>query len=106
MTESMTLAGVQAELRPWQEHNFPGSSPWEPLVGVAEEVGELSHAFLKRHQRIRLNEDHDAKIRDALGDVLIYLCDFANREGVDLDEVLAETWAHVRQRDWRPSEVS
>lgn len=100
----MLLSEVQTELLPWQQHNFPDSEPWEPLVGIAEEVGELSHSFLKRHQNIRMNEDHNAKIEDALGDILIYVCDFANRQGVDLDKVLAETWAAVSQRDWRPTQ--
>lgn len=96
----MTLAEVQAAVRPWQERNFPDRQPWEPLLGVVEEVGEAAHSFLKRHQRIRLNEDHAAKLRDALGDALVYLCDFANGEGVDLEEVLAEVWAEVGSRDW------
>jgi NTP pyrophosphatase (non-canonical NTP hydrolase) len=102
----MKLSQVQVELRPWQEHNFPGRPAWQPLLGIGEELGELNHSFLKREQQIRMNEDHDAKLRDALGDILIYMCDFANAEGLDLDAILAETWQEVVQkRDWRPVRV-
>lgn len=96
-----TLITVQTELRPWQEHNFPGRQPWEPLLGLVEEVGELSHSYLKRHQRIRIEEDHDARIKDAVADILVYLCDFCNAEKIDLQKTLRETWEKVRQRDWQ-----
>lgn len=99
----MSLSDVQRELKPWQAHNFPDRPQWQPLLGISEEVGELHHAFLKRAQDIRNNEDHAAKIRDALGDIMIFMCDFANGEGINLDDVLTETWEQVRQRDWRPN---
>ena len=99
----MKLSDVQQQLGPWQEHNFPGREAWEPLLGIAEELGELNHSFLKRHQQIRLEENHNAKIQDALGDILIYMCDFANAEGLNLDQILEDTWVGVvKKRDWRP----
>lgn len=94
------LRRVQVELRTWQEHNFPGRDAWEPLVGMQEELGELSHAFLKRHQGIRTGEDHESAILDALSDLLIYACDFANAEEINLASALEETWEEVRKRDW------
>jgi NTP pyrophosphatase (non-canonical NTP hydrolase) len=94
------LQKVQTELRPWQEHNFPSRPAWQPVMGLAEEVGELSHAFLKREQRCRLNENHDDAIWDALGDILVYACDVANAEGLDLAAVLDEVWLRVSKRDW------
>lgn len=99
-----TLNELQQELRPWQEHNFPGRAAWEPVMGVAEEAGELSHAFLKRHQTIRGSaEAHEAEIRDAIGDIIVYLADVSNAMGFDLQACLDETWATVRERDWRPA---
>ena len=38
----MKLSDVQQQLGPWQEHNFPGREAWEPLLGIAEELGELN----------------------------------------------------------------
>ena len=71
-----------------------------PVMGLAEEAGEACHACLKREQGIRCNEDHTAALHDALADVIIYACDVANAEGVDLAGLLAATWGKVRQRDW------
>lgn len=99
-----SLRGIQAEQVEWVAHNFGGDRPaWHPLLGVQEEVGELAHAYLKRTQGIRVNENHDAAIRDAVADIVIYLLDFCTAEGIDLQSVLAETWAQVRGRDWKQS---
>lgn len=100
-----TLAELQNELKPWQEHNFPGRAGWEPVMGVAEEAGELSHAFLKRHQKIR-GEKHDEEMQDAIGDIIVYLADVCNAEGFNLQQCLDDTWRQVRQRDWRPEASS
>jgi len=97
-----SLRGIQQEQVEWVAHNFGTDRPaWHPLLGVQEEVGELSHAFLKRAQGIRVNEDHDAAIKDAVADIVIYLLDFCTAEGIDLQSVLAETWAQVKARDWK-----
>lgn len=91
---------IQHEVKDWADKNFPGFQPWEPILGLQEELGELSHSFLKKHQKIRLNEDHDAKMRDAVGDIAIFLLNFCNAMGYDFDEILAATWNEVKQRDW------
>ena len=103
-TVGITLIGLQLDLQKWVAHNFPGREPWEPLVGMQEELGELSHAFLKRHQNIRNNEDHNANIEDAVGDILIYLADFCNGQGIWLQDAIDEVWLKVRKRDWRLGE--
>ena len=97
----LDLTRLQEELAPWVEHNFPGRPAWQPLLGLAEEVGELSHHFLKREQSIRSAEDHAAEIRDAVGDIIVFLADFANAESLSLQSCLEEVWAKVRQRDWQ-----
>jgi NTP pyrophosphatase (non-canonical NTP hydrolase) len=98
----ITLKRLQAEIAPWEKHNFGDRPAWHPLLGVLEELGELSHAFLKRAQGIRgTPEKHAADIRDACADLIIFLCDFATTEGIDLDNAVTETWARVKQRDWK-----
>jgi len=107
--ESDTLSRIQEEQRAWVLHNFGNREAWQSLLGVQEEVGELAHAFLKRHQGIRgTYEKHTADIRDAVADIIIFLMDFASAEGIDVREALDETWQKVRQRDWRvnPSDAS
>lgn len=51
-----------------------------PLLGIGEEIGELTSAV--RHWE---GQDYDDdEVRDALGDIGVYLCDFASREGFQL----------------------
>jgi NTP pyrophosphatase (non-canonical NTP hydrolase) len=87
----------------WQKRNFGGKhgSGYRPLLGVVEEVGELSHAHLKSEQGIRNNEDHEANKKDAVADIIIYLSDYCTGQGIDLEKTLKETWDQVLKRDWK-----
>ena len=81
--------------------NFGAQPSYRPLLGAVEELGELTHAHLKGEQGIRHTpEAITAKKKDALADIIIYLCDYASREGLDLHEALNDAWAEVRLRDW------
>lgn len=97
----LDLAGVQAEVGRWSRKNFDDGDRILKFIGIVEEVGELGHALLKEAQGIRKNEDHAAAKRDAVGDMLIYLCDYCELEGLSIAQCLEETWSHVRTRDWR-----
>ena len=76
------LEQIQKEQPEWVQHNFGDRPSWQPLLGAGEEIGELYHAFLKRAQNIRLSENHNENIKDALADIIIYLCDFSSSEGI------------------------
>lgn len=95
------LSRVQRRIREWARYNFPDKPSWQPLLGVAEEVGELCHAHLKNAQGIRgTPEEWTAKKMDAIGDVLIYLMDYANKEGLDVEECLNMALNEISSRDW------
>lgn len=96
-----SLTEIQAEMKPWVLHNFGDRPAWQPLLGAVEEVGELSHAFLKKSQGIRVNEDHDEAMKDAVADTVIYLMDFCNVQGYSLHQLVHETWEKVGKRDWK-----
>lgn len=98
----VNLREYQEAVRQWSQHNFGDQPSWKPLLGIGEEVGELNHAYLKREQGIR-QESHGAfeRIRDAVGDIMIYLLDFCSREGIDAEIALAYVWQEVSQRDWK-----
>lgn len=102
----MTFAQLQSEVAPWVAHNFGSQPAWKPLLGVQEEVGELAHAYLKLAQGIRTNEDHDAKAKDAVGDIIIFLCDFCTQSGYDLEALVTSCWDQVKQRDWKKNSVT
>lgn len=94
------LKRIQTEHKRWADINFGNIPTWQPLLGAVEELGELAHAHLKQVQGIRTNEDHEAKAKDAVGDVVIYLIDYCNRRGFDFETIVRETWDHVRRRNW------
>ena len=121
----MDLSQLQAEVQRWALRNFPTTTSVQPLLGVGEEVGELAepisddprlgglivllgrmhHAFLKREQGIRTNEDHNADIKDAVGDIVIYLAHFCALEGISLDDCVNRAWDEVKKRDWRHEKI-
>lgn len=61
----------------WVAKNFPDPhipDPGESVLGCIEELGELCHHWLKKAQNIRgSQEEHDAEMKDAVGDLTIYL---------------------------------
>ena len=104
--EVSTLRFVQEASNTWRHNNFDPATitPELQLLGAVEEIGELSHAILKNKQGIRGFDNLDdfiEAVADALGDTLIFLCGVASELGLDLDAVLAHTWAGVAQRNWK-----
>lgn len=83
-----SVSEIQRALWDWQHRNFPqysdnNSNLYEDLkFGVIEEMGELFHAVLKRKQGIRgTKAEHDAAIRDAIGDMLVYTSQLMSNNG-------------------------
>jgi NTP pyrophosphatase (non-canonical NTP hydrolase) len=98
----INLDRLQSEVNEWASRNFGTSrDPKDPVLGVAEETGELCHAILKMSQRIRgTKQEHEGEAIDAIGDIIIYLADTCNLYGWSLQSCLEATWAHVKKRDW------
>lgn len=97
----MRLSELQEESRKWLAHNFPNQVKHQALLGVVEEVGELSHAFLKSEQGIRgTKEEHLDAMVDAIGDITIYLASFCNTNGINFEAAVILAWGAVSQRDW------
>lgn len=98
----MNLKQLQTEVGAWSRRNFPNNQPHHPLLGVSEETGELCHAHLKMEQGIRgTKEEHQAAKEDAVGDIIIYLADYCERNGIDFDKSVDLTWGQVKARDWK-----
>lgn len=103
----MTLNELQNAVKAWSSRNFPTAEPFEPLLGIGEETGELMHHWLKRKQNIRGSYDeHTAQIEDAVGDVTVYLADFCWRNGLDYQKCVDEVWAKVSKRDWQANRIN
>jgi NTP pyrophosphatase (non-canonical NTP hydrolase) len=99
---ALLLSEIQAEHAVWAQRNFGTRPAHQPLLGAVEEIGELAHAHLKAEQGIRgTEEEHRAAKKDAVADVIIFLMDYCNIEGFDMQELLGDTWDEVKQRDWK-----
>lgn len=102
--EPRSLRQYQDAVAAWQRQRFPEESQDDcipPLLGLMEELGELARAVLKQRQNIRMTrEEWEAKGQDAVGDILIFLLGFCNRRGWNLEEILRQTWAEVRKREY------
>lgn len=117
--KDMTFRQLQDEHRVWADRNFPDNKPHSPLLGVAEELGELAevviltsvvgrlaHSHLKSEQGIRGNkEQHASKAKDAIGDMIIFLSNYCTRNGYDMQEIIETAWSEVKQRDWNKNPV-
>jgi NTP pyrophosphatase (non-canonical NTP hydrolase) len=85
----------------WLAHNFPGQPSHEPLLGLVEEVGELSHAHLKMNQGIRGTiESLQKEKEDAVGDIFIYLISYCCANEISLRNSIEDAWSTVQSRDW------
>lgn len=100
-TQIKSVQELQDEIKNWSLNNFGNQPSYRPLLGIGEEVGELNHAFLKTEQGIRTDENHREKMKDALGDIFIYMCDFAARENIDLFTEIVRAWDKVKARNWK-----
>lgn len=97
----MHLYELQREHKEWQQREFPDQEPFDAVLGVVEEVGELAHSVLKAKQGIRGTElEHKAKEMDSIGDIVIFLASHCNVRGLDLNECVMMAWAQVKERRW------
>lgn len=94
---------MQEQHQEWVGKNFPMSigKPWDALLGIVEEVGELAHAELKLKQGIRGTQDELVdECRDAIGDLFVYMMSYCNAREWDMQQIVELTWDKVRRRDW------
>ena len=82
-------------------HGVITNSSHHALIGAAEELGELSHAFLKFQQCIRGYDrsKFNREAEDAIGDTIIYLASFCNTFGLDLQDCVKKAWREVKERE-------
>jgi len=74
-TTVFTLGLLQREHEPWRLHNFGDQPAHQPLLGIIEELGELSDA--------KTLDD----IKDGLADTVVFMAHFSTVFGYDLDEI-------------------
>lgn len=89
------------EVGEWITHNFGPSEVRDQVLVVAEEVGELCRALVKREQGIRgSHAEWSAALRKEASDVVIALLAVAYIEGFDLPAEVERVWREVSSRDF------
>jgi NTP pyrophosphatase (non-canonical NTP hydrolase) len=100
--DNLNFRDLQQQSAEWRGENFPKYTGEEQLLGVMEEVGELTHAHRCAARGIRGSaEKHRIDKEDAVGDILVYLAGYCEAEGIDMQAAVEYTWAKVRNRDWK-----
>lgn len=101
MKNKFSLRKIQEEQGEWADSNFPFNPQYAGILGVSEEAGELSHHYLKYVQGIRgTDEEHFEGMKDAIGDITIYLLDVCNRFDWDYQSIIQFVWDGVKKRNW------
>jgi hypothetical protein len=79
------LDELKRDVGQWSEENFGVEQPHTyPLLGVAEEYGELITSVLKQLQGIDDSDKYEDRVgreaeMDAVGDIMVYLSDVCSR---------------------------
>jgi|GEM_PF-2210560 len=96
------LATLQTEHAAWLIDRFGHHGDRLPdmtFAGIVEEVGELARHHLKREQKTHGSEaEHDAGARDAIGDIVVFLCGYCTSRGWNISEIVEAVWADVKTR--------
>jgi NTP pyrophosphatase (non-canonical NTP hydrolase) len=93
----------QKEFAEWQQRNFGKPDVSDMIHGMCEEVGEMSHWYLKGKQRIRGANEQIAneKIADAFGDTVVFGIQAMTAIGLDAEQVLQKVFTEVLARNWK-----
>lgn len=102
------LRALQKDVGKWSAEQFGEEDPAIlKLLGAVEEIGELCHAELKGIQNIRHSPDEILALKkDAIGDVVVYLCDYCERSGIDFGNAVIDTWHKVKDRKWKDDPIN
>ena len=99
----MTISEYQKLFSDWSKKNFGDhfGSGYRNLLGVSEEVGELCHAHLKGEQGIRYSPEEILNMKkDAVGDIIVFLSNYCDSQGIDLEECIEIAWLEIKDRKY------
>jgi NTP pyrophosphatase (non-canonical NTP hydrolase) len=92
----------QEELHDWEIKNFGEQDISLRILGMAEELGEVSHHVLKGIQKIRggVNGIDKNEVADGIADIFIYGINALSQLGINAEEIIQKTIEDILRRDW------
>jgi NTP pyrophosphatase (non-canonical NTP hydrolase) len=95
------LTELQLSLFAWQQENYPNSTVWTDIAGIAEEFGELASTQIdvmigREPEKFDSNEE---AMKDAIGDVLIYLSQLASKHNISFAQALHSASAEIQDEE-------
>jgi NTP pyrophosphatase (non-canonical NTP hydrolase) len=91
---------TQAEVGVWLDQHFPNRTLDQQVLVLAEEVGEVARAVVKRAQGVRgSHAEWTTQLHGEVADVLLTCLAIAATEGFDLSGATARKWATIQRRD-------
>lgn len=109
MNIDLTFDQVQAVAVGYSKRNFGEhyGTGYRNLIGVMEELGELAHAHLKGEQGIRHTPEEIAeKKKDAVGDIVIFLCNYCDSQGMHMSDCVEHAWEQIKARDFKKNAIT
>jgi hypothetical protein len=78
--KSDIFAVLMSQIGPWLDHNFPDNlgKAYRPLIGMVEELGELSLAVWKQDTN---------EVADALGDTCVFMAHYCLEMDFSLEDI-------------------
>jgi len=87
-------------VRAWRQKNFPNHTLLGQIAGATGELaGESLQSALKLEDGRVDGLDHEHKIKDGIGDTLIYLMGACDKLGTTLEECFHIAWGEVGRRE-------
>ena len=97
----LELDVLQLQIDAWQRRNFPDTTEFELTLGVCEEAGEIAACVLKMARHMRTDSYTPERLRDQIGDIIIFLMGICQLRGWKLSDIIRAVAADVMKRDWR-----
>jgi NTP pyrophosphatase (non-canonical NTP hydrolase) len=101
----MRLKQLQQEHNAWKRLQLGAHRIDTSLMGLMEETGELAGAIRKERQGIDDQAKLIQKQRSGIADITMCLVDICNVRGWDYEEIVANKWAVVKERDYRAGPI-
>lgn len=97
-------ARIQQSIDKTKEAN-PSGAVMMKFASIVDLAGQLAHSFLKRHQGIRNNEDHDRRIESAYQCLQSVIWSFCESVQLDWVQCVNDTWDIISKRDWQKEKM-